>query len=87
MRRDFITLIGGAVAAWPLGAGGQQGVMPVIGWLGTGWADTDSGQAAAFRKGLNEAGFVDGKNVSIIVGRRGNMTGCRHWPPIWFAVQ
>lgn len=46
-------------------AGAQQPLMPVIGWLGTGWPDTSAGQMAAFNKGLNEAGFVDGRNATV----------------------
>jgi putative ABC transport system substrate-binding protein len=65
-RREFITLVGSAAAAWPLAARAQQPAMPVVGVLDPTSPDATADRMRGFHRGLKDTGYVEGENLSIV---------------------
>jgi putative tryptophan/tyrosine transport system substrate-binding protein len=64
-RRKFLATLGGAAAAWPLAARAQQPGLPVIGYLNQGSPESDASRLTDLRRGLNQSGYVEGRNLVI----------------------
>ena len=83
-RRDFIALLGSMTVAWPLAARAQQAAMPVIGYLGAESPAAFASRVRAFRQGLGETGYAEGRNVAIeFRWAEGQHKDCPRWRRIW----
>src|SRR5262245_39287573 len=71
-RRELLAALGGAVVAWPLAARAQQRAMPVIGYLNSGSPESDASRLTGLRRGLNQSGYVEGRNLVIEYRWAGN---------------
>src|SRR5215831_6814159 len=71
-RRKFLATLGGAAAAWPLSARAQQAAMPVVGYLNFGSPESDASRLTGLRRGLNQSGYVEGRNLVIEYRWAGN---------------
>ena len=71
-RREFITLLGGAAASWPIVTHAQRSAIPVIGYLNLGSPESDTPRLTGLRQGLNQTGYVEGRNFVIEYRWAGN---------------
>jgi hypothetical protein len=86
-RRDFIKVVAGSAATWPLAARAQQAAMPVVGYLSANSPEGGESRAAAFRRGLQETGYVVGQNVAIEYRwAEEQVDRLPRWRRIWFNV-
>ena len=83
-RREFISTLWGMAVAWPFVARAQQTAMPVIGYLNSGSPESDTPRLTGLRRGLNESGYVEGRNLVIEYRWGGTkLTDCQRWRLIW----
>lgn len=87
-RREFIALVGGAAAGWPLAARAQRTALPVIGFLGSSLPDEYTVRLRAFRQGLKDEGFIEARTSSSnIAGQKIRTADFLRLRPNWFAVK
>src|SRR6516162_6871345 len=85
-RREVITLLGGAAAGWPLVAHAQTTKGARIGFLGLVSSSSHASRTAAFRAGLRDLGWIEGRNLVIEFRWADDTIGCRHWPRSSFGL-